>query len=207
MIETIMVDHPNRVQVVEVDDDETDTMSDESSSTRNNSNSKRVQFATASIYVFPITLGDNPSVVKGPPLQMERFHTNVFHNVPLEETAALRRRSSRVRPLERTRRIHILKDYGFTMPEIQQAEKEAMVVRNHRLETRTQSMKRERQWERHETLKSLFRWNSAQDRKLLKVCRQLAADTPSSPTSSEDFFASLVVEEEDDDDSSYLEKQ
>mmetsp|Transcript_6906 Transcript_6906/g.14104 ORF Transcript_6906/g.14104 Transcript_6906/m.14104 type:complete len:283 (+) Transcript_6906:129-977(+) len=149
----------------------------------NHGNKKHVSFSTADIYVFLMTVGDNPAVTKGPPVQIEWKPHQVFSHVDLNELEAPKEEMQQQLPqrqlskdknnsekslwnnqdpssafrLVRSRRIAILKEQGFTMDEIQQAEKEAFEARNERRNT-ILNKRREYTEERRETRRNF--WSS-----------------------------------------------
>ena len=131
---------------------------------------RHVRFGEASIFIFHMTLGDNPSVNKGAPLAMEPHHVQSFYHVSLEEMEERHERSSSsiLAALTRTRRLAILKDVGFTMREIQEAEKDAMEIRVARKSTIWNMKRKEAQWERRESWRKRWTIPSASDRRIIR---------------------------------------
>eukprot|EP00522_Entomoneis_paludosa_P017909 CAMPEP_0172439190 /NCGR_PEP_ID=MMETSP1065-20121228/258_1 /TAXON_ID=265537 /ORGANISM="Amphiprora paludosa, Strain CCMP125" /LENGTH=366 /DNA_ID=CAMNT_0013187839 /DNA_START=175 /DNA_END=1275 /DNA_ORIENTATION=+ len=129
---------------------------------------KQVSFSSANIYVFSMTVGDNPSVHSGPPVQLDWSPCERFENVPLEQVSkrivispsnygnannnAYPRRVLRI-PSKQRRRI--LRENGWSESKIQKAEKRAAAAQKAR-QTTLANMDKQRYQERRESVKEFF---------------------------------------------------
>eukprot|EP00527_Entomoneis_sp_CCMP2396_P003259 CAMPEP_0198141376 /NCGR_PEP_ID=MMETSP1443-20131203/4401_1 /TAXON_ID=186043 /ORGANISM="Entomoneis sp., Strain CCMP2396" /LENGTH=330 /DNA_ID=CAMNT_0043804113 /DNA_START=100 /DNA_END=1092 /DNA_ORIENTATION=+ len=89
---------------------------------------KRVSFSGASIYMFAMVAGDNPSVQSGPPVQLDWAPCEQHHNVPLNELHSHDHQRSKsypssVRRFSAEDRIKILQEKGLSKSAIKKAEK------------------------------------------------------------------------------------
>eukprot|EP00523_Entomoneis_sp_CCMP467_P009079 CAMPEP_0168730696 /NCGR_PEP_ID=MMETSP0724-20121128/6865_1 /TAXON_ID=265536 /ORGANISM="Amphiprora sp., Strain CCMP467" /LENGTH=278 /DNA_ID=CAMNT_0008777645 /DNA_START=56 /DNA_END=892 /DNA_ORIENTATION=- len=105
------------------------------------------------VHIFHMTIGDNPSVLKGSPVQLKWKPAQSYYGVDLlhlsdnsdsgeekeaEEQEEQKQETAPVtiaRRLSRSERLRILKDAGFTFSEIQAAEQQASLDRKARQET------------------------------------------------------------------------
>lgn len=97
---------------------------------------RRASFGTLEIREYPITLGDNPGGVQGPPVSLDWKHnekrTKVIPLDAYEDTRAPRRDRREMYMADNLRRWRLLRENGYTMDELNRACSAAENVRRQR---------------------------------------------------------------------------
>jgi len=98
--------------------------------------SRATSFGTLEIREYPITLGDNPGGIQGPPVSLDwRYDKEQTQVIPLEayeNARSPRRNREQMRMAENMRRWRLLKECRFTMKDLDKASKTAHTVRRQR---------------------------------------------------------------------------
>jgi hypothetical protein len=115
------------------------------SSSSGDGEGSHIKFAMVNIWFFLMTIGDNPSVKKGPPVQLE-WKAQYHEKLKLEDMEAQKKEKygegpwtkkypRMVLPILSTKRFEILKENGLESSEVLQAIEDAAITRDRRRST------------------------------------------------------------------------
>ncbi|KAL7567813.1 hypothetical protein ACA910_000564 [Epithemia clementina (nom. ined.)] len=159
----------------------------------------RVLFAAADIFIFDLIIGDNPSVLSGPPVQLDWKHCAILENVPLNDCLIddAKVYPLHVRRMNANERLNILLSYGLGKAEIKIAANLAAKSHRHRCTT-IQQMANQQQHEQRENVKL---WLSCRKRTQERLLQKLYDSILSAPEDMMATQAKNLTGEQDHDDS------
>lgn len=142
---------------------------------------KKIEFGEPQIRVYSQTVGVNPSVSSGPPIQLAwNYENSPDNNNTTENTPAEEANKTYPRPVLRItlkRRFEILRSNGLRQKEILRFQKIATVTRKNRRKT-IQNLKNQDKEERMEEIrKSLMCWKKSDD-ELINQCKSFEHSPP-----------------------------
>ena len=120
---------------------------------------RQVRFHSADIFIHLHTIGDNPSVKKGPPMQIQWTCHCCFSKVDLNTLESEKQPSKtyrrKVGSFPARKRMEILMENGVPRRDIQRAQKEATIGRNRRYKT-IENLSRQKTEERLEEIRFIL---------------------------------------------------